>query len=224
MSNPILQVKDVCKAFKSPEGPIEVLRGVSFDVFPGESLSIRGESGSGKTTLLNLITLLERPDSGVIVWQGEDLTRKSNSFLAKRRCGFMGLVFQAYYLMPEFNAFDNILMAKRLQGGGVSSDDRARVYELLESVGLKDRAGHLPSQLSGGECQRVALARALMNRPEVLVADEPTGNLDEKTGRHVMDLLLDLCEKENTSLLLVTHNPEFAKETQRQIELSMGKI
>lgn len=224
MSDRILKIEGVHKAFASPEGPIKVLEGVSFGIGHGESLSIRGESGAGKTTLLNIITLLERPDVGTVYWEGEDVTLRRNSWLARRRGGFMGLVFQSYYLMPEFNAFDNVLMARRLVGGSVRNEDRKRVYELLDSVGLGKRARHLPSQLSGGECQRVALARALMNRPKVLVADEPTGNLDEKTGRHVMDLLLGLCQEQGTSLMLVTHNPDFAKETQRQVVLSMGKI
>jgi len=219
----ILRAKNLHKAFSSAEDSIKVLQGVDMALHEGESISIRGESGAGKTTLLNLITLLERPDSGEVIWGEDRVEKKRNSWLARRRCHFMGLVFQAYYLIPELNALDNVLMARRLLGR-VRAQDEERARYLMDQVGLKNRANHLTSQLSGGESQRVAIARALMNQPQILVADEPTGNLDENTGLGAMKLLLDLCVHENTGLILVTHNPDFAARTERQVHLLHGKL
>ncbi|WP_309400222.1 ABC transporter ATP-binding protein [Cerasicoccus maritimus] len=225
MSEPsaILEARGLSKTFQTPTRPIQVLDEANVSLAYGESLSIRGESGAGKTTLLYLLSVLENPDSGELFWAGEDALKKSADWRARKRATFMGFVFQAYYLMPELSAIENVLLARRLIDK-VRSEDRARAEALLERVGLAERAKQVPTKLSGGEKQRVAVARALMNQPPLILADEPTGNLDERTGEHIMDLLLTLCAEENTSLILVTHNPEFAKRTDRGLFLHNGRF
>ena len=223
MNDLLLEMHGVTKSFLGPKERIAVLRGVELSLFAGESLSIRGESGSGKTTLLNVLTQLERLDQGRIVWEGELVEKKSNAWLAKNRGRLMGLVFQGYYLIPELGALDNVLMARRLQGV-VREVDRRRARDLMERVGLAKRFDHLPSQLSGGESQRIAIARALMNSPRVVIADEPTGNLDEETGDAIMAMLLELCDEEQMGLILVTHNPRFAAKTSKKGFLTKGKL
>jgi len=222
-SNIVLEAKGVEKSFSSPGHPIHVLRGVDLQLKRGESLSIRGESGVGKTTLLNTITLLERPDKGEIIWAGKRMDQCRNSNLAHARGNLIGLIFQMYYLVPELNAIENVLLARRIIGK-VRPEDIKRAKYLLDTVGVSKRIDHLPTQLSGGEAQRVGIARALLNNPEVVIADEPTGNLDEKTAEVVMDILLKMCKEENTGLILVTHNPEYAARTQRQSSLLHGKL
>jgi putative ABC transport system ATP-binding protein/lipoprotein-releasing system ATP-binding protein len=194
-----------------------VLRGVDIDVAAGESVSIRGESGSGKSTLLNLLAGLDSPDSGSVAWEG------SRDTGAARRAAYLGMVFQSFYLVPELDACGNVLLARRILGRA-DRPARARARELLAQVGLADRAAHLPSQLSGGERQRVALARALMNGPRLLLADEPTGNLDERTGNGVVELLLGLCSSAGTALILVTHNAAHAAKTRRSLLLTAGLL
>jgi predicted ABC-type transport system involved in lysophospholipase L1 biosynthesis ATPase subunit len=213
----------LAKTFPSGSGTIDVLHGVDFTVEQGESVSIRGESGSGKTTLLHLLAGLESPDSGRLEWGGEDVTRWSVDRLAARRARFLGMVFQHFHLVPEMNALDNVLLAARI-AGGIGRDDRARARDLMVRVGLGERLDHLPGKLSGGERQRVALARALMNRPRLVLADEPTGNLDERTANAVMDMLLSLCREERVGLVLVTHNKEHAARTSRRTFLHLGRL
>ena len=199
-SEVVLEAKGIKKSFSTPHREkIHVIDDVDLILRAGESLSIRGESGAGKTTLLNLITMLEKPDKGEIFWEGIAVSKKKNSHLAEHRGSFFGLVFQSHYLIPELNAIENVLMARRLIGP-VEAEDKKRARELLTEVGLKHRINHLSTELSGGEAQRVSIARALMNGPRVIVADEPTGNLDEKTGLEVMNLLLSFCEGVNTCL------------------------
>jgi len=217
MSEPILQARALVKTYPSGDRRIEVLRGVDFAVGAGESVSIRGESGCGKSTLLHLLAGLDTPDTGELTWDGR------SGATASRRARFLGMVFQAYYLIPELDARQNVLMAARI-AGRLDGEARARANDLLRRVGLSERAHHLPAHLSGGERQRVALARALVNRPRVILADEPTGNLDEATGNAVMDLLLDLCAQEQVALVLVTHNKEHAARTARQATLHLGKL
>jgi putative ABC transport system ATP-binding protein/lipoprotein-releasing system ATP-binding protein len=196
---------------------LEVLRGVDLDVAAGESVSIRGESGSGKSTLLNLFAGLDAPDAGAVEWSGSADTG------AARRAAYLGMVFQSFYLVPELDAFNNVLLARRILGG-VDGAARDRARELLDHVGLAGRSHHLPTQLSGGERQRVALARALMNRPRLIVADEPTGNLDEKTGNGVVELLMGLCGSANAALILVTHNAAHAARAGRRLLLEAGVL
>lgn len=219
----VLKAANLRKDYRSGDATLQVLRGVDLAVAPGESVSIRGESGSGKSTLLNLLAGLDRPDTGELWWADEAAHKLSLGALTARRGHFLGMVFQAYYLIPEIDALANVLMGARMIGGG-GSDDRVRAAKLLERVGLAGRAHHTPAHLSGGERQRVAVARALINRPPVLLADEPTGNLDERTGDGVIDLLLGLCAEEKTALVLVTHNAAHAAKTARQLFLHEGRF
>ncbi len=216
MSDTVLTASGLAKTYLSGDRRISVLRDVSLAVAAGESVSIRGESGSGKSTLLNLLAGLDAPDGGTIAWAG-------SAPVAGRRARFLGMVFQAFYLIPELDALQNVLMAARMvraPGAG----ERARARELLTRVGLAERVTHLPAQLSGGERQRVAVARALMNSPKLMLADEPTGNLDEHTGDAVVALLLALCRETGTALVLVTHNVAHAAKTNRSLFLHDGVL
>lgn len=215
-TTPVLSARGLTKSYLSGTRRIEVLRGIDLDVAAGESVAIRGESGSGKSTLLNLLSGLDAPDAGTLVWPGGLVD-------ADRRATFLGIVFQSFYLIPELNALENVLMAARmLKTPGKPERERARA--LLGRVGLASREEHLPAQLSGGERQRVALARALMNSPQLLLADEPTGNLDEHTGDAVIELLLGLCAETRTALVLVTHNALHAAKAQRRLFLHDGRF
>ena len=220
---PVLRAAGLRKNYRSGDSTLEVLRGLDFTVAAGESVSIRGESGSGKSTLLNLLAGLDRPDAGELWWGTEATHKLSLSELTARRSRFLGMVFQAYYLIPEIDALANVLMGARMVGL-IGTVDRDRAVMLLQRVGLAQRSHHLPSHLSGGERQRVAVARAMMNRPPVLLADEPTGNLDERTGDEIIALLLEVCAEEQAALVLVTHNPAHAKKTSRQLLLQNGRF
>jgi predicted ABC-type transport system involved in lysophospholipase L1 biosynthesis ATPase subunit len=217
MSDVILAAADLRKTYLSGERRLEVLRGVSLAVSEGESVSIRGESGSGKSTLLHLLAGLDAPDAGAVTWAGLADTG------AARRARFLGMVFQSFYLIPELDALGNVLMAARV-AGKVGAAERQRAKELLARVGLAERSHHLPSQLSGGERQRVAVARALMNSPRLILADEPTGNLDEKTGDAIIDLLLGLCAEQRIALVLVTHNAAHAARAARALFMHDGQL
>jgi predicted ABC-type transport system involved in lysophospholipase L1 biosynthesis ATPase subunit len=217
MSEAILQAVGLHKTYLSGGRRLEVLREVTLSVGDGESVSIRGESGSGKSTLLHLLAGLDAPDKGTLTWAGSGETG------AARRARFLGMVFQSFYLIPELDALGNVLMAARV-AGKIGAAERARAAELLARVGLAERAHHLPSQLSGGERQRVAVARALMNSPRLILADEPTGNLDEKTGDAIVDLLLSLCAEQRIALVLVTHNSVHAARAARTLFMHEGKL
>ena len=222
MSDPVLKAVGLKKSYRSGDAMLEVLRGVDLTIAPGESVAIRGESGSGKSTLLNLLAGLDRPDAGQLWWGSEATEKLSFGELTARRATFLGMVFQAYYLIPEIDALANVLMGARMLGSPGRAE-RERAATLLKRVGLGGRAHHTPAHLSGGERQRVAVARALMNRPPVLLADEPTGNLDERTGDEVINLLLEVCAEQNTALVLVTHNAAHAKKCARQLFLHLGQ-
>lgn len=206
----VLGTIDISKTFRIPKGPrIEVLKGVNLSVAPGEKVAIIGRSGAGKSTLLNILGGLEKPTGGTV-------TRPKN----------IGFVFQAYHLMPELTVLENVLlpaMAKRA-GGLVSTETRARAESLLERVGLKDRMNHLPGELSGGEMQRVALCRALVTNPELVLADEPTGNLDKLTGAEILKVLGDLSRGTPVALVMVTHSPEAAAICDRVLTLENGVL
>ena len=208
----LLAATGLHKSFLSGERRLEVLRGVDLAVAAGESVSIRGESGSGKSTLLNLLSGLDAPDAGELRWEG------CTTLPPERRGRLIGLVFQSFYLVPELDALDNVILAARLLGK-IGDAERARAKELLRRVGLAERASHVPGKLSGGERQRVAIARALMNRPKLILADEPTGNLDEGSGDSIIDLLLALCAEEGCALVLVTHNAAHAGRCARKLFL-----
>jgi len=216
VSNVVLSAHDVRKTYLSGDRRIEVLRGVNLEVQRGESISIRGESGSGKSTLLHLLAGLDTPDAGTVSWAGAGAG-------GERRADFLGMVFQSFYLIPELDALQNVLMAARIRRAPGAAE-RKRAQDLLARVGLAERAAHLPMQLSGGERQRVAVARALMNSPKLILADEPTGNLDEHTGDTMVEMLLTLCRETGTALVLVTHNVAHAAKTQRQAFLHDGVL
>ena len=211
MSEAVLAASGLCKAYPSGDRRIDVLRGVDLVVHAGESVAIRGESGSGKSTLLNLLAGLDVPDAGTLAWAGEPAA-------ATRRSRYLGMVFQSFYLIPELDALDNVLMAARIAGrAGVAERERART--LLTRVGLAERLAHVPAHLSGGERQRVAIARALMNSPRLVLADEPTGNLDRGTADGVFAMVLELAQRQGTSFVMVTHDPTLAARCDRQFEL-----
>ena len=221
----VLEANGLSKSFRLGDGSIRVLADADIRLEEASSLSIQGSSGCGKTTLLNLLARLEKADAGTVSWDGREMPASSSpsSRESVMRADFLGVVYQAYYLIPELNVLENILMAARLSSGvNRESEDRAR--SLLSRMGVGDKAKQIPTKLSGGERQRVAIARALINQPRVLLADEPTGNLDERTGGQVMDLLLTACDEEKTGLILVTHNPSFAESADSQVFLKEGEL
>jgi putative ABC transport system ATP-binding protein len=201
---------------------IEIVRGISFDVPSRQFVAIMGPSGSGKSTLLGLMAGLDAPTSGQITIDGVEITALGEDELARLRGARLGFVFQSYHLIPTLTAFENVLLPMEFNGWSAGAAERADY--LLESVGLRDRRDHYPVQLSGGEQQRVALARAFMMKPAVLLADEPTGNLDSENGRHVLDLLIHLNSEEGTTLVLVTHDANLASHAERRIVLQDGRI
>ncbi len=219
----VLEAKNVKKNFNTLAGTLEVLKDVNLQVRAGESVSICGASGSGKTTLLQILGGLDNATAGEIFWTGEKITGRGNAFLAQARTRLIAYVFQSYHLVPELTALENVLLAAKIAGTPMKRA-REEALALLEKVGLQERVNHLPVKLSGGECQRVAIARALINHAPLILADEPTGNLDEHTGESVMQLLLQLCEQEKTALILVTHNNDFAMRTQRKLILKDGVL
>ncbi len=217
----ILQVRNLTKSLRSGAGMIEILRGVSFEIPQGQFAVIMGASGSGKSTLLGLLAGLDTPTSGEVVIDGVEIGRMREDKLAAIRGRKLGFVFQSYQLIPTLTALENVLLPHELHS---REDGQPRAEFLLDSVGLASRRHHYPVQLSGGEQQRVALARAFMLRPPVILADEPTGNLDGATGDRVMQLLMDLNRSEGTTLLLVTHDPGLAALASRTILLRDGEI
>lgn len=224
MNMPVLEARDLCKTYRSGGQSLPILTGADLVVSAGESVSVRGESGSGKSTLLHLLAGLDRPDAGTISWQGTPVpTTRGAAGPALLRRTFLGMIFQSFHLVPELNVLENLLLAARIAGMSRPLA-RARARGLLRKVGLDDRRDHLPGQLSGGESQRVAVARALMNSPCLVLADEPTGNLDEKSGNGVIDLILGLCAENAAAVVLVTHNPTHASRTMRQLTLSGGRL
>jgi putative ABC transport system ATP-binding protein len=220
--SPILRVTGLKKRLATGTHLVEILRGVTFEVPRGQFLAIMGPSGSGKSTLLGLLAGLDTPTEGSIVLDGIEITALAEDELALLRGRKIGFVFQSYQLIPTLTAEENVLLPLELSGNGAGGRRRAR--ELLERVGLSARRDHYPVQLSGGEQQRVALARAFVSRPEILMADEPTGNLDSASGQQVLELLLELNRSEGATLLLVTHNWELAARADRRITLRDGRI
>ncbi len=225
MMEPLLRASDISKSYpsKGGEGRLQVLSGISLDLEKGESVAITGPSGSGKSTLLHIIGGLDRPDSGTILYRGSDMSKLTAESLAQWRNKEVGFVFQFHYLLPEFTALENVMMPALIHQDN-SADPRKRALDLLARVGLADRAEHRPSELSGGEQQRVAVARALMNRPSLLLADEPTGNLDEKNTLHLMDLLAQIRADEGMTLVMVTHDQQLTAYCSRTITLSKSAV
>jgi len=220
-TRPLLEACHVSKSVRGPEGRLEILSGVDLRIMTGESFAIVGASGSGKTTLLGLLAGLDTPDAGDIALDGHALHRLDEEARADLRRRLVGFVFQSFHLLPALTAEENVMLPLELEG---SSDARSRARAALEAVGLSSRRRHYPAQLSGGEQQRVAIARAFVHGPRVLFADEPTGNLDQRTGHHVCDLLFALNRDHHTTLVLVTHDATLAARCQRGIELDEGRV
>jgi putative ABC transport system ATP-binding protein len=217
----MVHVRDLVMRLRSVAGVVTILDGVSLDVRPGEFVAITGPSGSGKSTLLGLIAGLDRPTAGSIRVDGVDLASLDEDGLARLRLAKIGYVFQSFHLIPTLTAIENVAVPLDLAG---APDPAVRASALLEEVGLKMRAGHYPTELSGGEQQRAALARAIANHPGLLLADEPTGNLDSATGTQIIDLLVGLHRQRGTTLILVTHDPALAAHAGRVVELRDGRV
>ena len=223
MSDPILKAQDLKKSYDLGRRIINVLHGVSLEIGQGEFLSLQGASGTGKSTLLHLLGGLDEPSSGLVFSNGHLLSNMTSSRLAKWRNTEVGFVFQSYHLLPEFDALENVLLPARIAHVKyLRSLPRAKM--LLERVGLGDRMHHLPAELSGGEQQRVALARALINNPKILLADEPTGNLDSKTDNDVLDLLCDLQAEVELTMIIATHDQKVAERARNTVRLVDGLI
>ncbi len=218
----VIQVRELVKVIENPPARVEILKGITFSVPRGQFLAVMGASGSGKSTLLGLLAGLDTVTSGSIVLDGTEISNMKEDRLARLRGQKIGFVFQSYQLVPTLTAEENILLPAELIGRNGDSRERAR--DLLDRVGLSNRGNHYPVQPSGGEQQRVALARAFITRPPILMADEPTGNLDSANGQHVLDLLLELNGEAETTLLLVTHDRKLAEYAGRIITLHDGTI
>jgi len=217
----VIELRGVSKTVPSGTGMLTILHPLDLVIPGGRVVAITGASGSGKSTLLGLIAGLDAPSTGTIVIDEVDITALSEDALARLRGTRIGFVFQFFHLLPSLTAFENIFVPIEIAGG---TDPPRRAKALLAEVGLSDRGHHYPSQLSGGEQQRVAIARALANNPPILLADEPTGNLDSTTGRHVIDLLLQIHRSRHSTLVLVTHDPEIAAIAEMTISLRDGRI
>ncbi|MEO7067882.1 MAG: ATP-binding cassette domain-containing protein [Rhodanobacter sp.] len=220
-SRALLETRDVSKSVIGPEGKLDILHNVSLQIVSGESFAIVGTSGSGKTTLLGLLAGLDTPTSGSIHLDGHALETLDEEARADLRRRLVGFVFQSFHLLPALTAEENVMLPLELEGDRTA---RAQAREALDAVGLGQRRRHYPAQLSGGEQQRVAIARAFVHNPRVLFADEPTGNLDQRTGHHVIELLFALNRDHHTTLVLVTHDATLAARCDRRIELEEGHV
>lgn len=223
MSDPVLALRGLERVYKTEAGDLPVLRGVDLDVYPGEVVGLIGPSGSGKSSLLHSAGLLERPDAGLVALEGRDCSKLSERARTRIRLGTVGFVYQFHHLLPEFSALENVAMPLTIAGKG-RREAEARARELLESLGLGHRLNHQPAQMSGGEQQRVAIARALANRPKLLLADEPTGNLDPATSTAVFQALYQVCREQGVAAVIATHNMELARYMDRVVALRDGHL
>lgn len=221
MTDPMVEISDLHLSLVGGAGAVNILRGIDLRVPRGETISIVGPSGAGKTTLLMALSGLESPSSGQVRVAGTDLTVLDEDRLARFRRQHVGIVFQSFHLVPTMTALENVALPLEFAG---RRDAREVARQALEKTGLDQRLGHFPGELSGGEQQRVALARAFVNQPSLILADEPTGNLDRETGEKVMDLLFDLRQKQGTTLVLVTHDTALAARCDRQIHMTDGRL
>jgi len=223
MSNPVLSIKNLKRTFHQGSEALHVLQGVDLDLYPGEIVALVGPSGSGKSTLLQTAGLLEKTDGGEIIIDGKACAHLSDSARTQIRREVLGFVYQFHHLLPEFDAEENIILPQMIAGKSFN-DARTRARDLLKEVGVLKRASHRPARLSGGEQQRVAIVRALANRPKILLADEPTGNLDETTAAAVFEKLIQLVRQENLAALIATHNMDLAKRMDRIFTLHEGHL
>ena len=221
--NLILSSKGLKKNYQSGPVQLEVLRGINLEIQKGEIVSVVGPSGAGKSTLLHLLGGLDRPTSGTVYWDNQDIFSLSDYELANLRNSMVGFLFQFHHLLSEFTALENVGIPRRMRGIS-ARESHQKAQSLLESLGLGDRSHHRPGELSGGEQQRVALARALINDPPILLADEPTGNLDHHTGQQVLEVLWDLRVKREQTIIIVTHDPAVAERADRCIRVDEGQI
>lgn len=217
----VLEAHSLSKQVSSPEGTLTILSGVSFTIASGESVAVVGPSGAGKSTLLALLAGLDLPTSGHVVLNAANLSQLDEDGRANLRAESVGFVFQSFHLVPSLNALENVMLPLELAGHG---NARSAAREIIEKVGLGERWSHYPAQLSGGEKQRVAIARAFATEPAVLFADEPTGNLDSRTGENIMELMFDLNRDSSTTLILVTHDQTLAERCDRVLSLDVGKL
>jgi putative ABC transport system ATP-binding protein len=217
----MIQLRNITKTVRSGTEDLTILADVSIDIPGGQFVALTGASGSGKSTLLGLIAGLDEPSSGTIIVDGDDITAMNEDGLARLRSEKIGFIFQSFHLIPSLTAFENILIPMEIAG---DRDARERAVKLLADVDLTDRGHHYPSELSGGEQQRVAIARAFANNPKILLADEPTGNLDSKNGQHIFELMTNLHDQNAVTLVLVTHDAALASQAQRQVILRDGRI
>ncbi len=222
METPVIVAKDLTKVYKMGEVEVHALRGVSLTIQRGEVVAIMGPSGSGKSTLMNTLGCLDRPSSGEYILDGEAVSTLNDDQLATIRNQKVGFVFQTFNLLARTTALGNVELPLRY--AGITSGRKEQARAALEAVDLADRVKHRPTELSGGEQQRVAIARALVNNPAIIMADEPTGNLDSKSGHEILNLLLNLNRERGTTLIIVTHDPTIAKQTQRVIRLMDGLL
>ena len=223
MSDPVLALRGLERVYKTEAGDLPVLRGVDLDVYPGEVVGLIGPSGSGKSSLLHSAGLLERPDAGLVALEGRDCSKLSERARTRIRLGTVGFVYQFHHLLPEFSALENVAMPLMIAGRG-RREAEARAKDLLEGLGLGHRLNHQPAQMSGGEQQRVAIARALANRPKLLLADEPTGNLDPATSAAVFQSLYQVCREQGVAAVIATHNMELARFMDRVVALKDGHL
>lgn len=219
--SPVIKVADLSHRVQLDAQPLTILEGISFEVKPGQSVALVGASGSGKSTLLGLLAGLDIASEGEITIKGQALSTLDEEQRAQVRAQHIGFVFQSFLLLPTLTALENVMLPAELQGNKHSA---ARARQLLEQVGLGERLRHFPSQLSGGEQQRVALARAFMTQPDILLADEPTGNLDTHTGAQIIELLFELNRTHGTTLLMVTHDEALARSCERRLVMTAGRL
>ncbi len=222
-SEALIKLVGIEKSFKDAGTEVHVIRGLDFIVNPGDYIAIKGTSGAGKSTFLHILGLLDKPNSGEVYFSGKNVTHCSDKQLSKIRNHKIGFVFQFHHLMPDFNALENVLMPKMIEGR-LSSADKKKAKEILDRVGLSERMKHLPSQLSGGERQRVAMARALIQQPKLLLADEPSGNLDEENTESLHQLFSELHRETGVSIVVVTHDPTLYNKAHQRCVMQEGLI
>lgn len=220
---PLLEAKDLFKSYEMGESQVNVLCGLNLQIYDGEALCIMGSSGTGKSTLLHLLGTLDQPTKGHIFYKGKDLSNRSPEELAHFRNQNMGFVFQFHHLLKEFTVLENVMLPAQIAGTS-KKVARVRALYLLKDLGVDHRQHHFPREISGGEAQRVAIARALMQSPDILFADEPTGNLDSKNAKHIEDIFFDLHKSKKLTLIVVTHNQEFSQRFSRILRLQEGQL